>query len=158
MRTTQQFSGSAWLSYDRAFCRQATAYKLTDLSHLNPELFHFYVSGCISVKHPTVAPPVQSVSPTKMSGPADFIETSGTPLSSTLCHSWNAGRCLGEVSRKIWLHDFAINSNGRSVPVIFISLDFHGCSALHRPVVAHQKAANSPAPEPPFKRRQSSDV
>ena len=30
--------------------------------------------------------------------------------------------CLGEVSRKIWLHDFAINNNGGSVPVIFISL------------------------------------
>ena len=32
--------------------------------------------------------------------------------------------CLGEVSRKIWLHDFAINNNGGSVPVIFISLIF----------------------------------
>ena len=32
--------------------------------------------------------------------------------------------CLGEVSRKIWLHDFAINNNGGSVPVIFISLFF----------------------------------
>ena len=31
--------------------------------------------------------------------------------------------CLGEVSRKIWLHDFAINNNGGRVPVIFISLD-----------------------------------
>ena len=30
--------------------------------------------------------------------------------------------CLGEVSRKIWLHDFAINNNRGSVPVIFISL------------------------------------
>ena len=30
--------------------------------------------------------------------------------------------CLGEVSRKSWLHDFAINNNGGSVPVIFISL------------------------------------
>ena len=30
--------------------------------------------------------------------------------------------CLGEVSRKIWLHGFAINNNGGSVPVIFISL------------------------------------
>ena len=30
--------------------------------------------------------------------------------------------CLGELSRKIWLHDFAINNNEGSVPVIFISL------------------------------------
>ena len=33
--------------------------------------------------------------------------------------------CLGEVSRKIWLHDFAINNNGGSVPVIFISLGWN---------------------------------
>ena len=32
--------------------------------------------------------------------------------------------CLGEVSRKSWLHDFAINNNGGSVPVIFISLTY----------------------------------
>ena len=30
--------------------------------------------------------------------------------------------CVGEVSRNIWLHDFAINNNRGSVPVIFISL------------------------------------
>ena len=35
MRTAQQFSGSAWLSYDRAFRRQAAAYKLTDWSQSN---------------------------------------------------------------------------------------------------------------------------
>ena len=50
MRTAQQFSGSAWLSYDRAFRRQAAVYKLTDWSHLNPKLFHFYVSGCVFVE------------------------------------------------------------------------------------------------------------
>ena len=142
MRTAQQFSGSAWLSYDRAFRRQAAAYKLTDWSHLNPELFHFYVSGCVSVEHPTVAPPVQSVSPTKPSRPADVIEASGTPSSSTLCHSWNAGHCSSQFLRCRFRH----------------SCDFPGCSALHRRVVAHRKAANSPAPEPPFKRRRPSDA
>ena len=35
--------------------------------------------------------------------------------------------CLGEVTRKIWLHVFAINNNGGSVPVIFISLCWIGC-------------------------------
>ena len=35
--------------------------------------------------------------------------------------------CLREVSRKIWLHGFAINNNGGSVPVIFISLDVCLC-------------------------------
>ena len=38
--------------------------------------------------------------------------------------------CLGEVSRKIWLHDFAINNNGGSVPVIFISLVTAHCSII----------------------------
>ena len=41
--------------------------------------------------------------------------------------------CLGEVSRKIWLHDFAINNNGGSVPVIFISLIQNGqCRLVKR--------------------------
>ena len=67
MRTAQQFSGSAWLSYDRAFRRQASAYKLTDWSQLNPELFHFYVSGYVSVKHSTVAPlSSQSLRPSRL--------------------------------------------------------------------------------------------
>ena len=91
MRTAQQFSGSAWLAYDRAFRWQAAAYKLTNWSHMNPELFRFHVSGCVSVEHPTVAPPIQSVSPTEPSRPADVVEALGAPSSSTLCHSWNAG-------------------------------------------------------------------
>ena len=135
MRTAQQF-------YDRAFRRQAAAYKLTDWSQLNPELFHFYVSGCVSVEHHTVAPPVQSVSPTKPSRPADVMEASGTPSSSTLCHFWKASRCSSQFLRCRFRH----------------SCDFPGCSALHRRVVAHRKTANSPAPEPPFKRRRPSDA
>ena len=142
MRTAQQFSGSAWLSYDRAFRRQAAVYKLTDWSQLNPELFHFYVSGCVSVEHPTAAPPVQSVSPTKPSRPSDVMEASGTPSSSTLCHSWNAGRCSSQFLRCRFRH----------------SCDFPGCSALHRRVVVHRKAANLAAPDPPFKRRRPSDA
>ena len=31
------------------------------------------------------------------------------------------------ITRKIWLHVFAINNNGGSVPVIFISLGWIGC-------------------------------
>ena len=71
LRTSQQFSGSAWLSYDRAFRRQAAAYKLSDWSHLNPELFHFHVSGAAAAEHPAASPPVQSVSPARPSRPVD---------------------------------------------------------------------------------------
>ena len=130
MRTAQQFSGSAWLAYDRDFRRQAAAYKLTDWSHLNPELFHFYVSGCFSVEHPSATPPIQSVSLTKPPRPADVVEVSGTPSSSTLCHSWNAGRCSSQFLRCRFRH----------------SCDFPGCSALHRRVVVHRKAAKYQLP------------
>ena len=104
MHTAQQFSGSAWLAYNRAFRRQAAAYKLTDWSHMNPELFRFHVSGCVSVEHPTVAPSIQSVSPTEPSRPADVVEASGAPSSSTLCHSWNAGHCSSQFLRFRFRH------------------------------------------------------
>ena len=125
MRTAQQFSGSAWLAYDRAFRRQAAAYKLTDWSRMNPELFHFQVSGCVSIEHPTVAPPIQSVSPTEPSRPADVVEASGTPLSSMLCHSWNACRCSSQFLRCRFRH----------------SCDLPGCSALHRREITSSRAA-----------------
>ena len=64
------------------------------------------------------------------------------PSLSTLCHSWNAGRCSSQFLRCRFRH----------------LCDFPGCSALHHRVVAHRKAANSPAPEPPFKRRRPSDA
>ena len=142
MPTAQQFSGSAWVAYNRAFHRQAAAYKLTDWSHMNPELFYFYVSGCVSVEHPTVVPPIKSVSPTEPYRPTDVVESSGTPSSSTLYHSWNASRCSSQFLRCRFRH----------------SCDLPGCSALHRRVVAHPKASKSPAPEPPFNRVRSSDV
>ena len=44
--------------------------------------------------------------------------------------------CLGEVSGKIWLHDFAINNNGGSVPVIFISLSLIDHLSQIRPTEA----------------------
>ena len=133
MHTAQQFSSSAWLAYDRAFRRQAAAYKLTDWSHMSPKLFHFHVLGCVSVEHLTVAPPIQSVSPTELSRPADVVEALGTASSSTLCHFWNASRCSSQFLRCRFRH----------------SCDLPGCSALHRRVVAHRKPAKSPAPEPP---------
>ena len=116
MHTAQQFSGSAWLAYDRAFRRQAAAYKLTDWSHMNPELFHFHVSGCVSVEHPTVAPPIQSVSPTELSRPADVVEALGTASSSTLCHSWNASRC----SSQFYVVVFATRVTFRDVPLCIV--------------------------------------
>lgn len=53
IRTPQQFAGSAWLSYDHAFCHQAAVYKLTDSSNINSALFYFYLSGGSAVGQPT---------------------------------------------------------------------------------------------------------
>ena len=142
MRTAQQFSGSAWLSYDRAFRRHAAAYKLTDWSHLNPELFHFHVSGSVAAERPAVAPSVSAVSPTKPASLAQVKEASGTPSSPMLCRSWNAGRCSSQFLRCRFRH----------------SCDFPGCSALHRLRGAHGKVARSPASEPLLKRRWPADA
>jgi hypothetical protein len=49
MRTAQQFAGSTWLSYDRAFRRQAAAYNQTDWSYMNTELYSFHVSAAAAV-------------------------------------------------------------------------------------------------------------
>ena len=46
--TAQQFPGSVWWSYDRAFHRGAAAMKQNDWSQMNPELFHFHVSSATS--------------------------------------------------------------------------------------------------------------
>ena len=79
MRTAQQFSGFAWLSFDPAFRRQAAAYSLNDCSHTHPEVFHFYVSSRVAVEQPTVAAPIRSVSPTEPSRDVEAVEAPVTP-------------------------------------------------------------------------------
>ena len=139
MRTAQQFSGSAWLSYDQAFRRQAAASKLNDWSPTHPELFHFYVSSRVAVEQPTVAAPVRSVSPTEPSRDVEAVEASDTP---------SAYSPLLE-RQSVFL--LVLRCRFRR------SCDFPGCSASHRPAVAHTNA-NSPASVPPFKRRRSLNV
>lgn len=63
MRTAQQFSGSAWLSYDRAFRRQAAAYKLTDWSHMNPYFIFMSRAASLSSNRQSLPPSSQSLRP-----------------------------------------------------------------------------------------------
>ncbi len=46
MRSAQQYAGSTWLSYVRAFRRQAAACHQTNSSYMNSELYYFRVLGC----------------------------------------------------------------------------------------------------------------
>ena len=46
MRSAQQYAGSTWLFYVRAFRRQAAACHQTDSSYMNSELYYIRVLGC----------------------------------------------------------------------------------------------------------------
>ena len=46
MRSAQQYARSTWLSYVRAFRRQAAACRQTNSSYMNSELYYFRVLGC----------------------------------------------------------------------------------------------------------------
>ena len=147
MRTAQQFSGSTWLSYDRAFRRQAAAYNQTDWSFMNTELYYFHVSAAAAV---TKSPSASTVSnPSSLSSspqvePRNVVgmEAHGTPSAQTVCHSWNAGRCSSQFSRCRFRH----------------MCDFPGCSALHRRSLAHRKPRSSTFRDPQVKRSRFSDV
>ena len=91
MCTAQQFSGSAWLSYDPAFRRQAAAYSLNDCSHTHPELFHFYVSRRVAVEHPQSLPPFdQSLRQSRL---GTLKPLRRRTLPRRIRHSWTASRC-----------------------------------------------------------------
>ena len=70
----------------------------------------------------------QIYSPSRLPPRCSFVVRSLLIISSRDCREADSRdtsprhACLGEVSCKIWLHDLAINNNGGSVPVIFISL------------------------------------
>ena len=146
MRTAQQFAGSTWLSYDRAFRRQAAAYRLTDWSVMNAELYYFHVSAAAAAAKSPSASIVSNASSPSSSSPVETRavaggEAYGTPSAQTVCHSWNAGRCSSQFPRCRYRH----------------MCDFPGCSALHRRSLAHRKPRSSPFSEPQVKRSRFSD-
>ena len=129
MRTGQQFAGSAWLSYDGRFRRQATAYKLTDWSNMYSAMCHFYVSGESAVGQPISVSSAGS-SPTVSFGSPVFPEARRSPSARIVCHSWNAGRCSSRFLRCHIRH----------------SCDFPGCVVLHRRSLAHTQARTDSSP------------
>ena len=82
LRTYRQFSGSAWLNYDREFREVAAAEKCTCWSSMNVQLYNFHTAGA-QVRPRAVA---------TTSG--DKREAQGSATSKILCHSWNAGACI----------------------------------------------------------------
>ncbi|KAK3751340.1 hypothetical protein QZH41_000831 [Actinostola sp. cb2023] len=78
-----QFSGSAWLNYDKEFREQAAAERQINWSTMSVQLYNFHTAGA------QVRPRV-SASSTVTSGQ----EAEGSKFSKVICHSWNAGRCI----------------------------------------------------------------
>ena len=77
MRTAQQFTGSTWLSYDRAFRRQAAAYRQTDWSVMNAELYYFHVSAAAAVAKSSSASIVSNASSPSSSSPVETRAVAG---------------------------------------------------------------------------------
>ena len=80
LRTSRQFAGRVWLSYDRAFRENAAATNLTDWSQLNSTLFSFHSAGW-STRPPRDATDGQN-------------EPRGSASSQIICKSWNRGHCV----------------------------------------------------------------
>jgi hypothetical protein len=74
LRTQAQFGGQAWLNYDEAFRRDAAA-----RSCMHVELYNFHTASTRLPATPT----------TRM-----LLESSGARFSTSICRSWNAGRCI----------------------------------------------------------------
>lgn len=82
LRTYRQFSGSAWLNYDREFRETAAAERCTSWSTMNVQLYNFHTAGA------QVRPRVPA------SSSASKKEAQGSSISKIPCHSWNAGACV----------------------------------------------------------------
>ena len=134
LRTSQQFPGSSWLAYDRAFRREAAARRLLDWSRMNSDLFNFHTATAATSTQPSAGMP------------RPVWEASGTPSSPSICRSWNAGRCSSSYQLCRFRH----------------SCDFPGCTAVHRrslvhapsEVGAHRRFSTLPSQEPRKRPRQ----
>ena len=77
MRSAQQFAGSTWLSYFRAFRRQAAACHQTDSSYMNSELYYFRVSAAVAVAKSPSASIVSNASSLSSSSPVETWAVAG---------------------------------------------------------------------------------
>ena len=123
LRTHRHFSGKVWLNYDRAFREHAAATKLTDWSCMNVQLFNFHAAG-------------SSSRGSSYAQPAEASEPSGSSFSSTLCKSWNRGRCTAPVNPCRYAHRCSL------------------CSGSHRAITCHDSAEKADRGD--AKRRGSS--
>lgn len=82
LRTFRQFSGSAWLNYDREFRELAAAERCTTWATMNVQLYNFHTAGA------HVRPRLAASSSSSSSK-----EPQGNVTAKVFCHSWNAGLC-----------------------------------------------------------------
>jgi hypothetical protein len=100
LRTSRQFGGNVWLTYDRAFREHAAAANVTDWSTMNVEIFNFHSAG---VSKRTISSSTKSVEqPT---------EPTGSDHSTEICRSWNRGRCSSPFTTCRYLHK-CVNCRG----------------------------------------------
>lgn len=118
LRTYHHLRASCWRNYDKAFRRDAAASGKTHWSRMNTELFDFYTS--------TSAFSTSAAGMLTSSAEAPG-EARGTPLSVTLCRSWNAGRCSIAFSQCRFRQ----------------SCDFRGCNELHCSSQAHLRRGDN---------------
>ena len=90
LRTQSQFGGLAWYHYDEAFPRDAAARRVVDWSAMHVELYNFHTS----IATRTLPD----------SSPGHTRESSGAQFETTICHSWNAGRCVATRATCQYLH------------------------------------------------------
>ena len=86
LRTYRQFSGSAWLNYDREFRELAAAENCTTWAVMNVQLYNFHTAGA------HVRPRIAA------SSTPNSKEAHGSAFSKVVCHSWNAGFCVAPTS------------------------------------------------------------
>ena len=89
LQTQAQFGGQAWLNYDEAFRCDAAARHVSDWSSMHVELYNFHTASTRLPATPT----------TRM-----LPERSGAHFSTSICCSWNAGRCISSRAFCCYLH------------------------------------------------------
>ena len=115
LRTHSQFGGLAWYNYDEAFRRDAAARQVVDWSGMHVELYNFHTAS------------TSRVVPTS-SGPLSR-ESAGAQFGTTICRSWNLGRCVASRAVCRYLH----------------VCDVPRCRAGHRRIHCPIQASGAPA-------------